>query len=150
MTTIPKKKICWNCDGRVSVQEENCPYCGVYISGTLDMQEKNDSQYSEEEENAIPPPAYVPEEQKNTAQSILPETDTKKIYNPTTTKPKELLSLALLLIGSVFFLFAIILLLFSHNGTFSLHWDASLWFVYLLISIPALYFGWRYLESVQE
>ena len=52
----------------------------------------------------------------------------------------------LLLPGSFFLFFGMILLFFSNDGTLSLEWNAHYWFFYLLLAAPLIYYGWRTLN----
>ena len=31
MNKTAKKRLCWNCEGSVSLEAETCPYCGVSV-----------------------------------------------------------------------------------------------------------------------
>jgi len=149
---MTKKKLCWNCEGRVSNQEENCPFCGVYINGTLHMQggghEDEDSDLSDETKAHAPLYTPMPE-----AANKIPAEQVTQISQKAnlTAKPsyfgKEFLPLLLLITGTVFLFFSLVLVLFSHEGVFTLQWDATLWYVYLIISLPALLVGWRLLQD---
>ena len=61
-----------------------------------------------------------------------------------------LLITSLLLTGTLFLLFATALLLFSQNGVFTLRWNGDLWFIYLALALPMLFFGWQRLQQINE
>lgn len=44
MHTSTKKKLCWNCEGNVSHEAVNCPFCGVYLHHSSDDSYSNDNQ----------------------------------------------------------------------------------------------------------
>jgi hypothetical protein len=151
MSAIPKKKLCWNCEGNVAKDIDNCPYCGVYLHANVEEEEdhswnppyqltalkKDDS----EEEH---PPYYPAQEEKTIkADSPSPPSIGQQLK-------KDILPIFLLLAGSSFFLFGTILLLFSQGGTLTLQWDGSLSFYFLLFGIPALFWGWRNLQNENE
>lgn len=149
MAVIQKKKLCWNCEGNVSLSDETCPYCGVsVIPASLDGSLSSHAppyQMAEVQESIIPRPPYHTE-QKN--ELILEEKEeANKETEDEDVSVNEfkniVLSLLFLLAGSMFFLFGLTLVLFSHNGVFTLQWDGSFWFIYSLLSIPFLFFGWR-------
>ena len=158
MASTIKKKLCWNCEGRVTQQEEHCPYCGVYIDGTLHSQNQVDDEDDGKEDalqsddNQPHKPPYTPDGVKSQ------ETMAAQVKAPMFSLPalsmgkmkSDLLPLILLLSGSVFLLFGLALLMFEENGVFYLEWDASWWYAYLLIALPALLFGWRFLNAPQE
>ena len=155
----PKKKLCWNCEGRASFQDENCPYCGVYLSplSISGKEDKEDNLFAppyrldtSSEDNDVPPsPFAAPEEAKEEAKAdILPAEGLQKpIINQLNS---AIISLMLLLAGSVFLFFSLALLLFSRNGVLTLHWNGDIWFVYLILSLPMLFFGWRYLQQSKD
>jgi hypothetical protein len=58
----------------------------------------------------------------------------------------EILPMLLLIPGTFFLLFGLVLVLFSKEGLLTLHWNARYWFVYLLLSAPLIYFGWKALR----
>lgn len=55
--------------------------------------------------------------------------------------------LVLLLPGSIFAFFGLMLLLFSQDGSLSLTWNANYWYLYLLAASPLLYYGWTTFDS---
>lgn len=151
MNPKPKVKLCWNCEGRVSLRDENCPYCAVYLhpeSNVEDEDEDDESPHtppyrmiSIQEEEEIPKAPY--------AQEVIPSKEISSII-PASELKRNLMPLVLLLFGSVFLLFGFILLLFSQDGILTLRWNANIWYVYEILAIPLLYFGWRCLEHMKE
>lgn len=167
MESIPKKKLCWNCDGQVTLQEELCPFCGVYLSPTFDEGVTESVQTlappyrivtAETEAKFIPQSPFnlssnsdfsgnlgrdVPKasnEEEEGAHDLSPIVDFKHI----------LLTMVLLFAGSLFFLFSVFMLLFGYNGTFSLTWNADYWYIYLGLSVPLFFFGLRGLNFLKE
>jgi hypothetical protein len=150
MNAPTKKRLCWNCEARVSLSEENCTYCGVYLSPATfpGLQQEDDipaPMYKPEGETSIPKSPYgemfeehSSHKSSQTSHQQLPAAP-ELIFEPLKSVA---LSLGLLLGGSIFFLFGLILFLFSAEDTFTLQWNASYWYVYLLLSAPMLYFGW--------
>jgi hypothetical protein len=164
MSTKPKKKMCWNCEGRVTFQDENCPYCGVYLSplnegATEDKEDLFAPPYrmggiEEEEEQAVPLAPYTaPQEAVAVA---IPKQAIEENHHESTGPflsadiKAAVLPLIFLLGGSVCFLFGIALLLFSQHGTLTLQWSGDYWFVYFIAALPMLLFGWKYLQGPEE
>ena len=164
MSTAVKKKLCWNCEGNVSRQADNCPYCGVYLHREND---DHDEEYDEIEEEDITPP-YQPEPTNSKQMDpIIPTPPYAAQESPTApeayiqqaAKPLLQLSsgwkavvfpLTFLLAGSVFLLFGLILFLFSQNGTLTLQWNGEYWYAYLLVALPLLYLGWNTLQNLSD
>lgn len=161
MTTRPKKKMCWNCEGNVNLTDEMCPYCGVAVSQiSLDSKEDNQSlQTSSSYRLAKPSSNYnipsspygiketgVPKEAQNEPEEQ-PPVDLSEPENQSKT---IVVTMALMMAGGVFFLFGWVLLLFAQNGYLTLRWNESLWYIYILLALPMLYFGYRNLQYLKE
>jgi hypothetical protein len=160
-STKVKKKLCWNCEGNAPYEAENCPYCGVYLSPmSLGNQEGKQNLFAppykmseSKEDQEVPASPFVAKEAEKEA-----EEEAKAESNSSEEQPKAiddgmkkiLVSLILLLAGSVFLLFSIVLLLFSQEGVLTLHWDSGIWFIYLIAGLPMLFIGWRYLQNLRE
>lgn len=157
MSAVPKKKLCWNCEGNVSRQTDNCPYCGVYLHGA--EEEAEDSwnptyrltPLPKEEDDALPP---VKEKTSKTRSEDASEDNVDQISFQDVSLildhlKKDVLPIFLLLFGSSFFIFGTILFLFSHEGTLTLQWKGENWIYFLFLGIPALYFGWYFLQETE-
>lgn len=147
MTTTPKKKLCWNCEGRVSLEEENCPYCAVYLGLAPDENGESKDVFAppyrlvETDEENIPASPYVTEKDEETT------TEEKVDFSVAKADLKEVvLPLSLLSAGSLFLLFGLILLVFSERGVLTLSWNGDYWYFYLAFALPMLFFGWRALQ----
>lgn len=156
-----KKKLCWNCEGSVSIKEDNCPLCGVYIGADLD---RDDSKHRDFDEDLEPP--YDPslmQDQTIPDSPYVSQNLTQDLDN-TTDQSKEpidqekvsgdfkqlIMSLGLLMGGSVFFLFGFAVFLFAKHGVFTLQWNATYWIAYLLIGLILGFWGWRRLQAIEE
>lgn len=146
MTT--KKKLCWNCEGQVELDVENCPFCGVYL-GPLPSRENGRTDSSlltppykivETEEDSPLQPPY-----KQTSLSTPLENSEKASVLP--IESGTLYALTFLSAGTLLFFFSLVLLLFSEEGTLTLRWNGKLWYCYLLSALPLLYLGWRFSKS---
>lgn len=142
------RKLCWNCDGSVHIHATKCPYCG---SDLVAEQAANAlppaASKVQAAASSVPPPPYVRQ-----VTPSLPSAPEPIVFQPTepVSEPKirngDLVSLLLLLPGAFFLLFALLLFLFSDEGVLSLQWQAKYWWIYLSVSVPMLYFGWRFLK----
>lgn len=149
-----KSKLCWNCEGNVSRVAENCPYCGVYLSPDPSDQKDNvestllKPHYSpgvRTSESEIPKAPYTP--QKEAPKEAVKEA----VATPVSEEQEELLQgvflpVFLLSTGLIALFFALILVLFSTEGTLTLQWSGDTWYYYALASLPLLFFGWKYLD----
>lgn len=150
MSARPKKKLCWNCEANVQFGIEACPYCGVAIE--TENQKSQDTKrgnirppyklVDSQSDQGVPksPFATIPQ-QMNDEQA-----DESNIADEVAEKSEEdprliITTMAMLMGGGIFFLFGLILLLFSNEGYLQLRWNDDYWFIYLLIALPMLYLG---------
>lgn len=155
MNKPAKQKLCWNCEGSVATHIENCPYCGVYLSP-----DHVDDKHSRLSQIQAPYPFYASKETKNVPKALYtPVEEEKKEELPKVEEPKKIarldvleamLPLVALSAGVVFLLFAAALYLFSTEGWLTLQWNASYWYLYLAISLPCLFVGWKALYRIKE
>lgn len=156
MSAVPKKKLCWNCEGNVSRQIETCPYCGVYVHGP-EIEENtiwNPSYQPSSKTEEIPSPIY----QINQEEEFREEDERVVFENKEDGSSSHLLAqlkkdifpTLFLMMGSVFFLFGIVLLLFSQNGTLTLQWQASYGYYSLFLALPLIGFGWWFLQQLDQ
>jgi hypothetical protein len=158
MTTKTKKKLCWNCEGNVSLENETCPYCGV----SLDVSPMAGTNFDpitfaspfkptpSSSLSMIPKAPYVNKSETADSDEREASNDEEQDF-VFTDLHRTLLILLLLSIGNVLVIFGIVLLLFSDNqGIFTLHWHGSYWYFYLLTGIPLLYFGWNETRKLQN
>lgn len=149
MNKVSKNRLCWNCEGSVSMAEEICPFCGVsVVPASLETPVTSNfaPPYAPHDvhSGSIPPSPYTSYEEtprdhlKEAVQSIEEQEPSLDEFKQTVQ------AVTLLLGGSVFFIFGLALMLFSSpDGVFVLRWDGTLWFMYTLVSIPLLLLGWR-------
>ncbi|HRD55122.1 MAG TPA: hypothetical protein PLC42_01865 [Parachlamydiaceae bacterium] len=132
---IDAKKLCWNCETGVLVSQENCISCGVYLSP-----------HSSFELNQIfIPPYRVRENEENEILEKTKIAETATFEEETDVKA-IVLSVSLLLLGSLFFLFSLLMLFFGENGKLTLSWNANYWYLYALFSPFLLFLGWKKLR----
>lgn len=126
---------------------ENCTFCGVYLSNSSLINQRNEgtahiAPYQTSSEKSIPKAPYAAVKEKDKAE--VDQEPTEGGEEALNQKYKgSILPFALLLAGSVFLVFGLILLIFSHEGTLTLHWNASYWFIYLVAAAILLFIGGR-------
>jgi hypothetical protein len=163
MNKAARKRLCWNCEGSVSIAEETCPFCGVsvvpaFLEGTI-LEGANGSDFippysshaSHSNEFDIPksPYGFIEEDKPLIEEEQIQKKIEEDDQQPSLDEFKRVVtSVTLLLGGSVFFLFSLALLFFSHHGVLTLHWNGDVWFIYILLALPMLIFGWRSLMKL--
>lgn len=158
MNMAIKKKLCWNCEGSVGFSEEHCPFCGVYLSPTSPPEEEVN--LTESEEFVHEPPYRLDEEREKNQEHSSPYSsqDSKKNHqhssSASSSSADELRQIAtpmvMILAGSVFFLFGLVLVLFSKDGKLTLQWKSDFWYVYMTCSLLMLFWGWRTLQLIDD
>lgn len=146
MNQKTKKKLCWNCEGRVDFSAEHCPFCGVYLSPSTTQsveQQEHSPSYTETPtpQHSAPPPPYQRPFDDPMHNESFPQNESEDIRG-------IVVSLSALLAGSVFFLFGLVLLLFSRNGNLVLQWSGEYWYLYLCGGILMLLIGWRTVQQL--
>lgn len=153
MSALPKKKLCWNCEGNVAKDIDNCPYCGVYVHASEIEEESlwNPSYHSFNKTEEIPPPPYQQHstEEENEEQSTKENKDSPGLLIFSQFK-RDIFPILFLMSGSILFLFGVVLLLFSQNGTFTLQWQENQALYFLLLALPLIGFGWKFLQDLDE
>lgn len=163
MTKKNDKRLCWNCDGSVSLHLSQCPYCGVDLSHLPEQSGEKNSyqgfaspfQSSASIDQSVPKPPFasvfnqdlsVSEDEWNQSLGEDAEEPKKEEEELASTTKREMIALLLLLPGVVFFLFGLALLLFSSDGVLTLEWNQSFAYFYFIGAVPLLFLGWRALR----
>ncbi|MGE3954110.1 MAG: hypothetical protein AB7F31_02790 [Parachlamydiales bacterium] len=163
MTAVKNRKLCWNCEGSVHIHATKCPFCSTDLTaGTSPHLEHVEplSPYTppnRQQKTTAPAPPYNPQrgyEIDSAAEEygtqFRAEEPQQQVEEEEEAGPTNALPLLLLLPGIFFLLFGLVLVLFSHDGELTMRWNARYWFVYLLIAMPMLYFGWRTLGGAED
>ena len=156
MSATPKKKLCWNCDGSVSQAVDQCTYCGA------SLKEGSAPQPVKKTNHDLTPPFSLRAANKPESEAPQPpfdvlgkmtdsEDSAESSGNDSASEIQTVVSpLVFMLAGSVFFLFGLVLWLFSDNGVFTLQWTGDYWYVYLAGGTALLGLGWRALSKLDD
>lgn len=153
MSALPQKKLCWNCEGSVDRDVDNCSYCGVYLHPTQD--ELFSPQWSPSQIHHEPQDKSINDlehNEKDHSHSDTPDYafHSLGIHDLMSFLKKELFPLLFLMLGSIFFLFGIVLFLFSQDGVLTLQWKEDHAGYFLLFAFPLLVFGWLFLQRLEN
>lgn len=146
------KRLCWNCDGTIGVDLNQCPYCGVAIE-MIDLHENEEPTVSDEltetDQDLLHYPSSIPTladnraSHHNLAKNNLSDGDAKKADEH---EKKELTAFLLILPGATLALFGALLFFFAKDGTLTLAWRGNFAYFYMLGALPLLFLGWRALK----
>lgn len=164
MSAVPKKKLCWNCEGNVSKQIDNCPYCGVYLHGSdieEDMTLWNPSYQPSGKTEEIPSPIYQIQQEEESkidpidqaeefqeGQNSKDREESFSFFELVTQLKQDVFPILFLMMGSIFFLFGAVLYLFSENGTLTLQWKGDNALYFLLSALPLVALGSWFLQKL--
>jgi hypothetical protein len=142
----PKKrqKLCCHCEGEVDLDVIVCPFCAADLreekpeqktvyNPTSALQNMDMHQSLYPSSYTSKPIETVTADSQDSVRISEPEIETRSLWGP----------IILMTLGSQLFLFGVLMLLFSDKGALLLKWDARLWFIYILASVPFLIFGYR-------
>ncbi len=165
--------MCPYCEGSIPINAQECKYCG----SSFMKKTSNVSPYQTEDSLAsLYEPPYAPTRKTASFAIPDPEMSSSMLRDPimdneeeeetfprrkpTLKKPThaqqvesdeeesaQIGSILLLSLGGLLFTLAWLLFFFSDHGKLVLEWKSRYWFIYLLVSIPMLYKGWKKLSS---
>jgi hypothetical protein len=151
-----RTKMCPNCEGNVAIEVSICPYCGSSLfskNENLANSKENENVKSlsyEETLASLYPPPYKPK--VDSSSSFEKEEEDKMNERRDEVEEFEknnLLPTILFWIGVNILVFSLVLLFFSKDGFLYLKWNSSYWYLYSLISLPLLYFGFVGLKKIK-
>lgn len=156
MAQNQRTKMCPNCEGNVALEVSICPYCGCSVfdkaENTNEQKslDNNKSMSHEETLASLYPPPYKPKV-ADTESSFEKEEEinTPQVKEEVMENNKSLVPTILFWTGVNILIFSLILLFFSKNGFLYLKWNASYWYLYSLISLPLLYFGFKGINNIK-
>lgn len=155
MSKTPKKRLCWNCEGNVTLNAEICPYCGVsVVPASLEnpASQNNFKPSYQMEPSHDNPILNSPYEQNMGSKPLVKEAEASQVNDEGESAldafQNTLIATILLLSGSVLFLFSLALAFFARNGVLTLQWDGTLWYLYAALALPLLILGWRSLSKL--
>lgn len=148
MNATLKKKLCWNCEARVDLESQNCPFCAVYLGpAPTDKGKRTDDILAPPYKLVEAPAVPFSVEEKEEATEKEYEVESPGYVNEF---KKVALPLAFLSGGLLFLLFSLILALFSNEGVFTLKWNGDYWYYYLACALPMLIIGWKTLTPEES
>jgi len=152
MSESPKKKLCWNCETRVTISQENCTFCGVYLSPTSEHDNENILRppyriQSRDDKFEIPGSPY---NQSELDEEVNDASEASVNKNETLSIKLVMMTIVFLFLGSIFLLFSTLMLVFSQNGMLILKWSTDYWYIYLSLAVPLLFLGWKGLSRIPD
>lgn len=153
MNVSQKKRLCWNCEGSVSLAEETCPFCGVSVVPAF-LEGTNNSftppyALGAVNDSAVPRSPYDLQPEPSEDVGVVAQSKAIDEMAPAIDEFKStMLAVIFLLGGSMLFMFGAVLVLFAQDGVLTLKWDAAFWYVYVFLAVPMFFVGWRSLGKL--
>ncbi len=158
METKEKLKLCPYCDGRVPIETTECLYCGeLFGEGVTKEKPKQKSRLEEMRPlaeslaSSYEPPYVAKSHTKPGVPNFSPRREETLAPPVAQEEPEEakknVFSLLLLSIGSHLFTLGWLMFFFAEKGRLTLEWKSRYWPLYVLLSLPPLYYGIRSLKS---
>lgn len=176
MNPQERTKVCLSCEADVNAEATYCPFCGTDLSvlspndSLPSTDERFQTQTLQESLASLYKPPYsvrnrrglgVPDErpQPSFMSAEPPKEDPLAYYKQGKGEEKVekiveekeggvVLPILFLSVGTLFFVLAMALLLFSQGGVLVLEWKSKYWFLYALFSCPFFLFSVRLLRRV--
>ena len=169
-----QQKMCSHCEGRIAVEANSCPYCGMPLIEDSESTVTSSFQTgmsSQDSLSSLYPPPYSNRnfsqmktdnkdlQSKFKAPQALAENPFAKMPIGTNaaalTEKKEeekagFMPLLLILLGSNLLTLGLMLALFSDEGFLRLEWSSKHWFYYCLIALPLIGLGMKKIKEVKE
>lgn len=160
-----KVKMCPFCEGSIPLEATECRYCGSALR--KGAKTPHAAYQTEDSLSSMYDPPYTPKKpgpspagvfhasdinEEEEEASLRPPSRQPKAKRPPPAEPTaeeatKLGALLLLSIGSTLFTLAWLLFFFSDHGRVTLEWKSRYWPLYLLLSVPLLYQGWKKLNT---
>lgn len=156
MKSADRQKMCFKCNGRVSFEATECPYCAADLPTSTQngspqsplfknqtLQDSLTSLYNppyhskmSEKENPVPKKQVVFTEPESPV-AIAAEPEAEEGSN------RDFWALFALIVGGNLLTLGLMQFFFSENGKLNLEWDSSYWYLYCLIALPLFYLGFK-------
>lgn len=161
MQNKDRQKMCTNCDGRIPLDAEICPYCATHLTHHTSEPTSKERHHQSLQDSltALYTPPYAAkssgfQEKKDPLKMAKPlAMPEKKIPLQTNAPIAEIPQeddgrstfwpILLLSIGANILTIGLLQLFFSDNGILRLEWNSKYWFVYCLLAGPLFFFGFK-------
>lgn len=148
-------KLCSNCDGQIELDAIFCPYCGAEttvkrpVADNKNLATPSKSLSPEETLSSLYPPPYKPKgyDAPIDKEAAVAE---EEVAVAESGKSSLLWPIVFLSIGFNFLLIGLFLLLFAGREELVFRWHTHFWFIYLLISLPLVFLGYRKISEIDQ
>lgn len=165
MRPADRQKMCANCNGKVSFEATECPYCAAEQTPVAKTSPKNNSLQDSLASLYNPPysPKSAEKMKAKEKEKVEPSTAPRKqvfytepespVAQATAALPlendakKDFWALFALIVGGNLLTLGLMQFFFSENGLLVLEWNSAYWYLYCLIALPLFYLGFKKASS---
>lgn len=170
MYTKNKERLCWNCEGAVTRDAIFCPFCGSNVATQESPEDEEQllaklSQHKSQKLTSLYKPPYTPSQHSfglQYSEHDMFEEEPGKFFEEPKMKSSSFnssegteISTSVGGVWPIFFMslgmnlltLGLLLFFFSERGKLTLEWNSHYWFVYCVIALPILIFGWKLLKQ---
>lgn len=168
MKPSDRQKMCSQCDGRIPIEAQECPYCSAeqleqppeqdLFSNHQSLQASLTSLYSPPygakhpgtsiaSVQPVPPAPTYKEVPKAPAQMPQMPQEAVIAAEETAEAKSYFWPILVLSLAANFLVLGMLQCFFSENGKLTMEWDSNYWFIYLLLCVPLFFFGYKKLKS---
>jgi hypothetical protein len=137
-------KLCPYCDGQLDLDVIVCPFCGNEVAEKKREEAPISKLYTPQvTESSLYPPPYQPIREEPEDIFMRQEPIQKEAAMEAPQEKSAFLPTLLFSLGINLVLVGFFILFFSRHGELLLRWDSRFWFVYVLLALPLIFFGYR-------
>lgn len=151
MRPADRQKMCSNCNGKVSFEATECPYCAAEQTPVLKNSVKSTS--LQDSLASLYAPPYQPKVGEKASAPVRKQVFFTEPESPITQAipaqavqndaKKDFWALFALIVGGNLLTLGLMQFFFSEKGILVLEWESSYWYLYCLIALPLFYLGFK-------
>lgn len=149
MKPADRQKMCPNCDGRIPYEATQCPYCFA----TMQLDAAKNQTFQDSLTSLYSPPysskagtLFSNEEKQSSSKEPLAAAAVEKEEGE---ENKSFWPILFLSLAGNLFVLGVLQFFFSEEGMVKLEINGSYWFLFILLSLPFFFFGWKKLNPLE-
>lgn len=150
MKPADRQKMCPNCDGRIPHEATQCPYCfatmQVDAARNQTLQDSLTSLYSPPYSSKAGTLFANEEKQASPRESMI--APAAVLEKDEGEENKSFWPILFLSLAGNLFVLGVLQFFFSEEGMVKLEINGSYWFLFILLSLPLFFFGWKKANQV--
>lgn len=143
-----ERRMCWNCEGYVSIHLTQCPYCRSFLQDPIISSNHNVENF--QNNSNLFDPSHIESnnfhfnEKESWEENSVKE---NQEVEPIVDSIIRNLSKVFLFLSIGIFIFGLSILLFGSKDGLTLHWGKKCAYLFILSSLPLTYWGYKSISS---